>query len=171
MRSLLAALAWVFCVALIAACDPGGSSAPTLAGPAGAMASTTTFALVPTSTAQTQPPQFGSEPTTAAPEPLPPGTRHLTIGETWAFTFATGCGYPRFFNDTWWLPTTLTFTHPDYPPDWTVEILDLGPVDGPTAIIHDATITLVDPEHIEIRLTDGQLVAIYEPTIVVGLCG
>ncbi|MBU1493002.1 MAG: hypothetical protein KJ956_03430 [Actinobacteria bacterium] len=69
------------------------------------------------------------------------------------------------------MPTTLTFTHPDYPADWTVEVLNLGPVDGPTARIHNTTITLVDRDHIEIRLTDGQLVAVYEPTDSPHFCG
>jgi hypothetical protein len=93
---------------------------------------------------------------------LPSGTDHLEIGATWATQINVGCGSPRFFNDTWWVMATTFFTHPDYPEGWPVEVLNQGAVDGPDAII-SATITLVAVDRIEVSLTDGTAVAVYEP--------
>lgn len=171
MRTLRLMLVWAVSVALLTACDSEAKPSPTDAVPVDTVA---TVPSTPTSSATTtnpdQPPSVSVSTISTLGE-LPRRADHLSIGETWATTLETGCGYPKFINGTWWMPTTLTFTHPDYPDDWTVDILNLGPADGPTARIHNTTITLVDQEHIEIRLPDGQLVAIYEPTEPPGLCG
>lgn len=75
------------------------------------------------------------------------------------------------FHGTWWMPTMLTFTHPDYPNHRRVNMVNQGHVDGPTAIIRNATIALIDATHSEIRTVGGDLVAIYEPTETPRLCG
>ena len=108
-------------------------------------------------------------PTTGRLETWRAETESLAVGETWAYTMTVGCGEAILANGTWWVVAERAFTHPAYPPGWPVEVVDMGAVDGPDAYI-EATITLVDPTHIEIRLLDGTLVAVYQPGDPV-MCG
>ena len=114
-----------------------------------------------------------------SPYPEWQGGDTLELSVPWRFWVTIdGCGFEfMWFNDTWWKQTERMYrpgttgmtpglgdnysTH-SYPSTW--DVYELGFISGPMIQV-DGVITLVSTDQIEARAHNGDLVAIYEPTL------